>query len=536
MDAAQSIYPQAWLGKGNSFKSVGIDMSGKGAKLTKNYRTTTEISKSAYSLLSKEIDIVEDDNFVRPSLLDRHGDFPIYRNFSNAQMQNMYVVKQIKQLTKEGYKLSDIAVVSKINKNLEIINKILHENKIDTFLCSGNTIVDFQLDKVKLLTMHSIKGLEFKVVILVDLNSNIIPYVKDDWNEEQRQIEEITERKLLYVGMTRAQQKLFMCSYGAESKFIDDIDKNFLIMQSGCRMSAYYPVQYSEYISKNKVKDETSEEESVRQWVIKEIKSTYGYPLELIELEYPVKLFSQNGRVDLVIKNGVTNEPYICIETKKRDVDIKEATSQLKSYMQVTGAKYGIATNGANIAFIDSDYNYIKDIPKCSINILPSSTQKYRVICPHTFSEQVFEVDLSAREVIINNKNLLQSETTKLKVYSDIAAGLPIEIIDDEKGEFIIPTSILNNNNNNLFMLKVKGDSMVGAGIDDEDYVIIEQTSTVGNNQIAAVEYNGGATLKRVVRMGSTILLMSENEAYEPINISEGDLKIAGKLVSIIKK
>ena len=57
-DVAQSIYPQAWLVKERSFKTIGYDMTGKGSRLSKNYRTTTEIAEAAYSLLSKDINIV----------------------------------------------------------------------------------------------------------------------------------------------------------------------------------------------------------------------------------------------------------------------------------------------------------------------------------------------------------------------------------------------------------------------------------------------------------------------------------------------
>ena len=322
MDVAQSIYPQAWLTKGRSFKSIGYDMTGKGYKLTKNYRTTTEISECAYSLLAKEETIVSDYDFVKPSLLERHGEYPVYRHFATSEEQNLYIVRLIRALLKQGYSLKDIAVVSKLNKNLELLQDHLKEKGVESFVFKNNQEESFGVDKVKLLTMHSIKGLEFKVVILADLNSDVIPYPQKGLEAEELKDEEMLERKLLYVGMTRAQEKLFMCSYGTASKFIADINTRYLSMQTGSRMNAFYRLPYGDYMFTESIAQANQEEESVRQWVICELMSNYGYPKSLIQLEYPVRNFSQTGKVDVAVMNAKTNAPYIFIETKKETVSI----------------------------------------------------------------------------------------------------------------------------------------------------------------------------------------------------------------------
>lgn len=530
-DVAQSIYPQAWLVKERSFKTIGYDMTGKGSRLSKNYRTTTEIAEAAYSLLSKDINIVEDENFVKPSLLDKRGEYPIYTHFNNEEERNRYLLRTIKAL-RNNYELKDIAIVSRINKNLELLRDFLIKNNIDATVFKKD--IDFEQEKIKLVTMHSVKGLEFKVVILIDLNSNLMPYPVKETNEEDRLLEEARDRKLMYVGMTRAEEKLFLCSHGEPSKFINDIDKNLLLLKSESRINTYYNVEYSEYLFTNEIKQKEEEEESVRQWMIKELINNYGYPKELLKVEYPFKNFSRDGKADIVVLNGKTKEPYIMVETKSRKEDISNAVSQLKSYMNVSKTPFGVATNGKEIVFVDKDFNEIKDIPVCNAMILSSSVEEYRYIDTSTKQEKYFKRDLDNINEIIYNEDVIKDNMMKIPVYADIAAGIPIEIVDELRGSFTLPSEWVKNKKD-LFILKVKGDSMINANIDNGDLVVLQSASTADQMDIVAVYYNGTTTLKRFMTMGSTVILVSENSNYEPINISEGDFRIMGKLVGILK-
>lgn len=535
MDTAQSIYPQSWLVKGRSFKSIGYDMQGRGGKLNKNYRTTTEISECAYSLLAKEPLVGQEESYVKPTLMERHGEYPVYRHFQDSEEQNRYIVQLIKAMLKQGYQLSDIAVVAKFNKNLKLIQDSLTEKGVACTLFKTNQDESFASPKVKLITMHSIKGLEFKIVILADLNKDIIPFPSKNLSEEERKNEELLERKLLYVGMTRAQEKLFMCSYGMASTFMADIDTCFLSMQTGSRMNAFYRLPYERYLYKEKIADINQEEEAVRQWVLQELIYNYVYPKELIQVEYKVQNFSQTGKVDIAVLNARTNKPYIFVETKQEKIPITEAIKQLQSYMNVTEVKFGIATNGKAVAFLDRHFNRIEDIPMCDASILPSSVEMYRYIDKLGYGEKSFERDLSAREVYVANEVQKEGDLKHIRIYSDIAAGRPMEIIDEERGSFSIPRAFIHNKEK-VYMLQVKGDSMIGADIDSGDYVVIEEVNQIENQQIGAIYYNGGVTLKRVVKMGETVLLMSENPKYEPIHVEEDDFKIMGKLLGIVKR
>ena len=101
-DVAQSIYPQAWLVKNRSFTTIGYDMTGKSNSLSKNYRTTTQIAQAAFSLIKKDEDLLEDSNFVRPSLIDKQGEYPIYKCFNNKEEEGKYVAELIVQILRIG--------------------------------------------------------------------------------------------------------------------------------------------------------------------------------------------------------------------------------------------------------------------------------------------------------------------------------------------------------------------------------------------------------------------------------------------------
>ncbi|MBW9173208.1 UvrD-helicase domain-containing protein [Clostridium estertheticum] len=141
-------------------------------------------------------------------------------------------------------------------------------------------------------------------------------------------------------------------------------------------------------------------------------------------------------------------------------------------------------------------------------------------------------------DIIVNDEKgdyeYINEELVELPVYSDIAAGEPIQINSEIEGNFYIPKYWLKGVKN-PFILKVKGDSMIGANIDDGDYVVIRQEQAANNKDIVAVYIGGNATLKRLSIGRDRILLMPENEKYKPIVIDSEDTYIIGTAIGIIK-
>ncbi len=170
-----------------------------------------------------------------------------------------------------------------------------------------------------------------------------------------------------------------------------------------------------------------------------------------------------------------------------------------------------------------------QQVPK--VSKLPWYVETYCYINKVTGVETIFQRDSSAGETYIDE--MKQDEIEELPVYSDIAAGMPIELVDEVNGKFELPSAFLHHKKN-TYILHVQGDSMIGANISDGDYVVI-QAGNVNNHEIAAVYYNGTTTLKRIVQEKERILLVSENPKYKPIVIEEGDFRVMGKLIGVIK-
>lgn len=110
--------------------------------------------------------------------------------------------------------------------------------------------------------------------------------------------------------------------------------------------------------------------------------------------------------------------------------------------------------------------------------------------------------------------------TGTVPVLGRIAAGVPISAIEEVEGYEPVTVS----DPENCYYLRVDGDSMIGAGIQSGDLVLIRQQPTADNGQIVACEVNGDeATLKRFHQQGATVLLMPENPNYEPIVVPAKD-------------
>lgn len=141
-------------------------------------------------------------------------------------------------------------------------------------------------------------------------------------------------------------------------------------------------------------------------------------------------------------------------------------------------------------------------------------------------------------ELILNHGKedvlLSKEELTSLPVYSNIAAGEPITINPDMVDTFDIPHYWVKGMRD-CFMLRVKGDSMIGADIEDGDFVVIRRQNTASNRDIVAVDIEGSATLKRLWFGKEEVLLMPENEKYSPIHIKDREAVILGIVVGIIK-
>lgn len=114
-----------------------------------------------------------------------------------------------------------------------------------------------------------------------------------------------------------------------------------------------------------------------------------------------------------------------------------------------------------------------------------------------------------------------------------IAAGSPILAEEDIEEIFPLPTELVGNEP--VFMLRVQGDSMLGAGIFDGDLVVVRRQPDARNGELVAALIDGEeATVKRFRREDDRVLLISENPAYEPI-VLRGGVEIIGRVVAVLR-
>ena len=125
-------------------------------------------------------------------------------------------------------------------------------------------------------------------------------------------------------------------------------------------------------------------------------------------------------------------------------------------------------------------------------------------------------------------------DDTEIPVLGKIAAGTPVEAIQNEVARIPLPNNL--EKNGEYFGLKIKGDSMIEAGINEGDTIIVKKTDTADNGKIVvALIDNHEAMLKRIRRKGKTIALESANKNYETKIFGPDRVKVQGILVSLYR-
>lgn len=129
----------------------------------------------------------------------------------------------------------------------------------------------------------------------------------------------------------------------------------------------------------------------------------------------------------------------------------------------------------------------------------------------------------------------IANDAISLPVMGRIAAGVPIEAISEIANHVSVPGQMLGSGGEH-YALEVKGDSMIDAGINDGDIVVIREQETANNGEIVVALVEGHeATLKRFYRKGGMIALEAANPAYETRMLPDESVAIQGRLVGLIR-
>ena len=124
------------------------------------------------------------------------------------------------------------------------------------------------------------------------------------------------------------------------------------------------------------------------------------------------------------------------------------------------------------------------------------------------------------------------SEFANVPVIGNVAAGQPLLAVEQIDSYFPVPVDRLPNAQ--TFMLKVKGESMINAGILDGDYVLVEQQNTARDGEMVVALIGDSATVKTFYRENGYFRLQPENDSMDPI-IVQGELQILGKVIGVFR-
>ena len=136
-----------------------------------------------------------------------------------------------------------------------------------------------------------------------------------------------------------------------------------------------------------------------------------------------------------------------------------------------------------------------------------------------------------AIEIVDDNFNLTRREVVNVPIVGSIAAGQPLLAIQNIDNYFPIPAEYMPNQN--TFMLKVKGESMINAGIFDGDVILVKQQSTAKNGEMVAALVEDSATVKTFYKEDGHIRLQPENDNMDPIIVP--DCQILGVVFGVFR-
>ncbi|MCU7960010.1 MAG: NERD domain-containing protein/DEAD/DEAH box helicase [gamma proteobacterium symbiont of Bathyaustriella thionipta] len=204
-DDAQSIY-QKKSGLGFSLSSVGIQAKGRTTVLRLNYRNSREILHYAYEFASHYLHPVKADDdhipLLKPQAAGGSGPLPVVKKLTSFDEEMQFARACVQKWHQQGVALKDIAILytsGKLGKGMSAILQTAQLSHLWLGRKQSKAAYDPQADQLTVLTLHSSKGLEFRRVII--LGTGLLG------QNEERIIE---DARLLYVGMTRAQEALLL--------------------------------------------------------------------------------------------------------------------------------------------------------------------------------------------------------------------------------------------------------------------------------------------------------------------------------------
>lgn len=136
-------------------------------------------------------------------------------------------------------------------------------------------------------------------------------------------------------------------------------------------------------------------------------------------------------------------------------------------------------------------------------------------------------------EIIDDDFSLTKRELVNIPIVGTVSCGQPILAEQNIEDYFPVPPEYIHNTNNQTFMLRVKGDSMINVGIYEKDFVIVEQCSSARNGEIVVALIEDSATVKTFYKENGYIRLQPENDYMDPILVEH--CEILGRVIGLFR-
>ena len=220
-DVSQTLYS-----RGFSWKHAGLQIQGRSFSLRRNFRNTRQIAETAAALNSYNRLMRLSDDYVDPQFTQRQGPWPIVIRCDLTDREMRAVGEKILDLAGDNrFRLADFAVLCPTVLLCEAVSRHLIQMEIPT-VTKGDEEFDILEERVKVLTIHSAKGLEFPVVFVLGLHEGKLPQPQRAMDDEEADLALERDRTLLYVGMTRAAEALYLVTSPEHpSRFISEVSR-----------------------------------------------------------------------------------------------------------------------------------------------------------------------------------------------------------------------------------------------------------------------------------------------------------------------
>jgi superfamily I DNA/RNA helicase len=219
-DLGQRIFQQPF-----SWKSLGVDVRGRSRTLNINYRTSHQIRQQADRLLGPEVSDMDGNSETRKGTISVfNGPAPRIEAFGDEEAEKNCVASWMRDLLDKGFAPHEMGVIVRSESQLDRARAALHAAGLPYRLLDEH--VETAAGEASLCTMHLAKGLEFRAVVVMACDDDVLPLqARIESVMDDADLEEVynTERHLLYVACTRARDRLMVSSVEPASEFVDDM-------------------------------------------------------------------------------------------------------------------------------------------------------------------------------------------------------------------------------------------------------------------------------------------------------------------------